>query len=116
MRNGPFQALQDLYLYDPMTGKPKPDANLQLLKVAEMGKAQDKMISRLKSMRVQAISKEPEWENCINISLPDDIEVTASNKDAMFNALAGNLVHKNKIPLEIAKFKNSYFVRTENVT
>lgn len=114
MINAPFQALQNMYLFDPITGKPKSDANPIMLKIAIDRKNNDAMLQRLKSMRVQAINKLPEWENCIDCCLPDGEELSSVDKNVIFNTLSGALVHKNKIPLEIAKFKNSYFVRTEN--
>lgn len=77
-------------------------------------KNNDSMLQRLKSMRVQSIIKEPEWADCLNCSLPDNVELTANDKNIILNTLSGALIHKNKIPLEIAKFKNSYFIRTEN--
>lgn len=103
-----------MYLFDPMTGKPKPDANPALLKIAIDRKNNQAMYKRLKAMRVQTIIKEPEWNDCINCSLPDDVDLTANDRIIILNTLSGALIHKNKIPLEIAKLKNTYFVRTEN--
>lgn len=81
-----------------------------MTKLNEQMKAHDGMYKRLKSMRVQSINKEPDWPDCVNSTAVD----YDKDKEAMFHNLAGHMVHKNKIPLEIAKFGNTIFVRTEN--
>lgn len=52
------------------------------------------------------IDKEPTWDKCFNIT--DDPE----KSDAVINNAAGWCSHKNLIPLEMCKYQDTIYIRT----
>lgn len=111
MINGPFEALQNIYLFDPMTGKPLPNANPVLLKLAQRKNRVEDRLEHIKNLDLNNVKIEPiHWKKCINISGPD------LDQEMAFDMLAQKLEYDNKWPLELCKLEKdgmiTFYIRT----
>ena len=110
---GPFQALQNMHVFDPMTGKPLPTANPVLLKIALRKNRCNELLKAIINLPLITIDSEPEWKNCINVSGPD------LDQEMAFNILAQKLETKlNIMPLALRTMNKDgitiYWVKTGN--
>jgi hypothetical protein len=105
-----LEALQDMYLFDPMTGKPLPKANPTLLKIALRKNRCDDRLEAINKLPLIVIDNEPTWENGINVSGPD------ITQDNAFPILAAKLEYNDKWPLELSTMTKdgitAYWIRT----
>ena len=105
-----LEALQDMYLFDPMTGKPLPKANPTLLKIALRKNRCDDRLEAIKVLPLNKVKLIPTWRKCINVSGPD------LDQDMAFDILAQKLEYDNKWPLELCTMIKdgitTYWIRT----
>ena len=82
--------------------------NPAIIKLEHDRYQENTILHKLKHLKIQVVTKAPEWSNCVNISFQD------YDKKLILNIIASKLTHDNKIPVEIAKSDNCIWVRTEN--
>jgi hypothetical protein len=107
MTNKPFEALQNMYLFDPMTGKPLPTANKTLLKLAIQNNRKSDRLEVIKNLDILNVKSVPtHWINSIHITGSD------ISDEMKLNILADKLAYDNKWPLEICKMNDTIWIRT----
>jgi hypothetical protein len=84
-----------------------------IIKVERMSASTSTHLAYLKELynSVEIIDKEPDWKNCFNISLNENIE---KQLEIILNTAAGYLYHHNKVAIKIAQMPNVIFIKTEN--
>lgn len=111
MTNRPFEAMQDMYLFDPMTGLPRLEANPKLLEVALRRRSEKEMLDKLKLLNIKLVDREPDWGYCCSVNWESG-DLVKENLDMILNLLASNLVYKCQSPIEIVQYEKSIIVRT----
>lgn len=106
--DGPFHKLRNLYLYDPITGRPSTTANNAMLALQEQANKRAERLKNLRALKMQQIDAVPTRKHCINVSWQEG----SYDKAVVFDILAGKLVHDDKYPTAIARMGNVIFVRT----
>lgn len=96
---GPFSALQDMYLYDPITGEVRPQAHPKLVALAERERRTKTILNKLKRMPKPFVLDAPEWPQCNHIVYEDDGDFTRA---MALDMLASYLEHHEKSPIEMA--------------
>lgn len=64
----------------------------------------------------KVVDKEPNWEECYNIQFSSKFNMIAEEDlEPILNNFAGICQYKNKIPLEMVKFKNAFYLKVKEI-
>lgn len=112
MRDKQFNMLQDMYLFDPMTGRPLPNANPKLLELAQRKNRTDDILNKLNELYKSVEIIDGEITDTINkyINVSFENEIKNEDLEVILNLLAGNLEYKNRVPVKIFQNKHQIIV------